>query len=330
MPFDQFKRRDLIWLFGASAVAWPLAARAEEGERRVGIISSFVERDRRQNVQAFKQSLAERGWLEGRNLRFDYLSADGDASRLRAFAEELAALKPNAIFAMATPALVAMREVTGTIPIVFVNVSDPVDGGFVASMAHPGGNVTGFTSFEYSLGGKWLQILQEVSPGLARVMVLLNRNNYTSRGLLRTIEGAAPSVGLSIVASHVKEAADIEPAITGFAAESNGGMIVLPDPATTVPIVQIISLALLHRLPAVHTFRFFPAQGGLMSYGPDDIDIYRRAGQYVARILRGDNVWELPVQNPTRYQLVVNLKTARALGLEISPKLLAIADEVIE
>ena len=209
---------------------------------------------------------------------------------------------------MATPALVAMRKVTGTIPIVFVNVSDPVDGGFVASMAHPGGNVTGFTSFEYSLGGKWLQILQEVSPGLARVMVLLNRNNYTSRGLLRTIEGAAPSVGLSIVASHVKEAADIEPAITGFAAESNGGMIVLPDPATTVPIVQIISLALLHRLPAVHTFRFFPAQGGLMSYGPDDIDIYRRAGQYVARILRGDNVWELPVQNPTRYQLVVNLK----------------------
>jgi putative ABC transport system substrate-binding protein len=252
------------------------------------------------------------------------------ASRLPALAEELAALKPNAIFAMATPALVAMRRVTRAIPIVFASVSDPVDGGFVESMAHPGGNITGFTSFEYSLGGKWLQTLKDVSPGLARVMVLLNPDNYTSRALLRTIEGAAPSVGLTVKASNVRGAADIEPGIRGFAAEPNGGMIVLPDPATTVPIAQIISLTLLYRLPAVHTFRFFPAKGGLMSYGPDDIDIYSRAGRYVDRILRGANVGELPVQNPTKYQLVINIKTARALGLKVPDHVIALADEVIE
>jgi putative ABC transport system substrate-binding protein len=323
-------RRAFIALLGGAAAAVPFAAKGEDGERRVGIISGFVEADRSQQVKAFKQSLAERGWLEGQNLRIDYRSADGDASRLPALADELAAPKPNAIFAMATPALVAMRQVTRTIPIVFASVSDPVDGGFVESMAHPGGNITGFTSFEYSLGGKWLQTLKEVSPGLARVMVLLNPDNYTSRALLRTVEDAAPSLGLSVMASHVRGAADIEPAIRGFAAEPNGGMIVLPDPATTVPIAQIISLALLHRLPTVHALRFFPANGGLMSYGPDDIDIYRRAGEYVDRILRGANVGELPVQNPTKYQLVINMKTARALGLKVPDHVIALAEEVIE
>ncbi len=324
------RRRQFIALLGGSVVTCPFAARAQQAARRVGIISAFVAAGRRQNVEAFKQSLVESGWRDGENLHIDYLSADGDAGRLPALAAELAALKPDAILAMATPALVAMRKVTGSIPIVFVNVSDPVDGGFVESMAHPGGNITGFTSFEYSLGGKWLQILKEASPSLARVMVLLNRANYTSRGLLRTIEGAAPGLGLSVVAASIQDAADIEPAIKSFAAAPNGGMIVLPDPATTVPIAQIIALAALRRLPAIHAFRFFPAKGGLMTYGPDDVDIYRRAGQYVDRILKGDKVGELPVQNPTKYQLIINLKTAKALGLAVPQSLMATADEVIE
>ena len=324
------RRRQFITLLSGAAATWPLAVLAEQRGERIAILSGFVEADRRDHIEAFKRSLAEGGWTEGRNLQIDYRSAQGDSDRLRGFAEQLVQLKPNAILAMTTPALAAIRQVTRTIPTVFVNVSDPVDGGFVASMARPAGNITGFTSFEYSLGSKWLETLKGVSPWPARVMVLLNRENYTSRALLRTIEAAAPALGISVTAADVRGAADIQSAITAFAAEPNGGMIVLPDPATTVQSAQIISLALMHRLPTVQAFRYFAAAGGLISYGPDDIDIYRRAGHYVDRILKGANPGELPVQNPTKYQLVINLKTAKALGLEVSDRLLTLADEVIE
>jgi putative ABC transport system substrate-binding protein len=226
--------------------------------------------------------------------------------------------------------LVALRQETRTIPLVFVNVSDPVDGGFVQSMARPGGNVTGFTSFEYSLGGKWLEVLKEAYPPLARALVLLNPENYTSRSLLRTIESVAPAAGVRITTGTVRSPADIEAAMAAFATEPNGGVIVTPDPLTAVQRTQIVALASTHRLPTIHTFRFFPDAGGLMSYGTDNVDLYARAAEYVARILKGANVAELPVQNPVKYELVINLKAARAISLEIPPTLLARADEVIE
>jgi putative ABC transport system substrate-binding protein len=324
-------RREFITLLGGAAVAWPLTARAQQrGEQRVAILSAFADADRRPHIDAFKQSLAEGGWIDGRNLRIDYRSAQGGSDRLREFAEQLVQLRPNGILAMATPALVAIHQMTRTIPTVFVNVSDPVDGGFVSSMARPGGNITGFTSFEYSLGSKWLEALKDVSPGLTRVLVLLNRENYTSRALLRTIEAAAPALNISAVAGYVRAPADNEPVIAAFATEPNGGMVVLPDPATTVASAQIIALAQQHRIPTVHSFRYFTAGGGLMSYGPDDVDNYRRAGQYMDRILKGVDAGTLPVQNPTKYQLIVNLKTAQTLGLTVPDKLLALADEVIE
>jgi putative ABC transport system substrate-binding protein len=325
------RRREFIALVGGAAV-WPLAARAQQGERvrRVAILSGFRDADRRSHVAGFRQALREAGWSEGRNVRIDYLSAEGDSARIRAFAAELVGTPPDAVLAMATPALVALREVSRTIPIVFVNVSDPVDGGFVASMARPGGNVTGFTSFEYSLGSKWLETLKEASPGLARVMVMLSEQNYTSRGLLRAIEAAAPSLAVRVSTAGIRSPADIEPAFAEFVREPDGGLIVLPDPATTVPRAKIIALARAHRLPSIQTFRYFAEEGGLMSYGTDDLDLYRRAAGYVDRVLRGADPGELPVQNPTKYQLVINLKTAKALGLEVPATLLARADEVIE
>jgi len=225
---------------------------------------------------------------------------------------------------------VALREVTRTIPIVFANVSDPVDGGFVDSEARPGGNITGFTSFEYSVASKWLDLLRQVSPGLKRVLVLLNPDNYTSRGLLRSVQAAAPSVGVQVVNGRVSTASEIAPVITAFARQSNGGAIVTPDPLTTTNLGQIIALSNQHHLPGIHPFRFFPAGGGLLSYGTGITDIYRGVAGYVDRILKGEKISELPVQNPTKYQLVLNLKTAKALDLTVPLTLLAIADEVIE
>ena len=239
-------------------------------------------------------------------------------------------MTPDVVFAMSTPALAAMREVTRTIPIVFVNVGDPVESGFVASMAHPGGNITGFMSLESSLGGKWLEVLKEIAPNLARVLVLLNEENSVSRGLLRDIELGAPTLGVRVTAGQVRNEADIEPAISEFARDPDGGMIVLPDPATTVSRARIIALAQLHRLPSVQSFRYFAAGGGLLSYGTDDVDLYRQAASYIDQILRGAKAADLPVQTPIKYRLVINLKTAKALGLEIPPTLLARADEVIE
>jgi putative ABC transport system substrate-binding protein len=303
---------------------------AQKAARRVAILSAFVDAGRQGHLGTFRQALAEAGWAQGSMLHVDYRSAEGDASRLRGLAEELVRSQPDVILAMATPALVAARAVTRSIPIVFVNVSDPVDGGFVESMARPGGNVTGFTSFEYSVGGKWVELVKEVAPGLERVLVMLNKQNYTSRALLRTIEATAPSFSIAVRPADIRSAADVQLAVETFVSVPGGAVIVLPDPATTTARAQIVALAIKHRLPSVQAFSHFAIDGGLMAYGADDLDLYRRAGGYVARILNGAHPRDLPVQNPTRYQLTVNLKTAKAMGLTISESFLLRADEVIE
>ena len=251
-------------------------------------------------------------------------------SRVQALAAEMVGTKPDVILAITTPALVALRKETSTIPLIFGNVSDPVDGGFVQSMARPGGNVTGFTSFEYSIGGKWLGLLKEAMPPLARVLVILNSDNYTSRALLHTIESVAPSVGVQVISGAVHNAAEIKSVIDNFSNDSNGGLIVLPDPLTTINQERITMLALKHHLPSIYQLRLFAMAGGLMSYGTDFHDLYRHVASYVDRILKGVKVGELPVQNPTKYELVINLKTAKALGIALPLTLQATADEVIE
>jgi putative ABC transport system substrate-binding protein len=325
------KRRAFITLLGGAA-AWPLVARAQQPAMPVIAVLGGARNDAeaQARVRAFTQTLHDLGRIEGRNVRFDVRLAGSDLAQIRAHAAELARTGPAVILAIGTPALVALREATRTVPIVFANVSDPVDGGFVDSEARPGGNITGFTSFEYSIGSKWLEILKEVSPTLSRVLVLLNPDNYTSRGLLRAIQGAAPTVGVQVIAGRVSTGSEIGPAISAFARQSKGGLIVTPDVLTTVNRGQIITLCNQHRLPSIHTFRFYPAAGGLLSYGTDIEDIYRRAATYVDRIVKGEKPGELPVQNPVRYHLTINLKTAKSLGLEVPPTLLARADELIE
>ena len=326
------QRRDFIKAVGGAAV-WPIAAHAQNSARlrHVGVLSGFPENsETRKSSAAFQERLEAAGWISGRNVRIDFHYAGGNAERIRAIAAELARSAPDVILAAATPALAALHKETLTVPIVFVNVSDPVDGGFVKSMARPGGNITGFTSFEYSLGGKWAELLKEAKPSLRRVLVLLNPENYTSRSLLHTIETVAPLAGLTVMAAPVRVPADIEPAIDNFGIIPNGGIIVLPDPATTTNIDRLLQAASRRQLPTIHAFRFFALHGGLMSYGTNNEELYRNAATYVDRILKGAEPAELPVQNPTRYNLVLNLKTAKSLGLKIPPMLLARTDEVIE
>jgi putative ABC transport system substrate-binding protein len=299
--------------------------------RRVGVYSGLPDEPvGRAYFMAFKSKLEALGWSEGRNVQIDYRLAAGDADRVSALAAEMVGTKPDVILAVTPSALLALRGKTSTIPLVFANVSDPVDGGLVASMARPGGNITGFTSFEYSLSGKWLELLKEAVPTLARALVLFNPDNYTSRALLRTIESLAPAAGVPVIAAAVHDGAEIEAAIASFAKAPNGGIILLPDPATTINEKKIITLALTHRLPAIQQSRFFPAAGWLMSYGTDFLDVYQRAASYVDRILKGAKVGELPVQNPVKFELVINLKTAKALGLDLPWFLQQRADEVIE
>ena len=326
-------RREFITLLGGAAAAWPFAARGQQPDRmkRIGVLIAFSNDSEFQGlIKAFKQTLEAQGWVDGKNVQFDERWAQGDANRIPSLAAEMVRAAPDVILAVATPVLVALRQQTRTIPLVFVNVSDPVDGGFVESMARPGGNITGFTSFEYSIGGKWLDLLKEATPSLKRVMVVLNQDNYTSRALLHTITALAPSSGAQLSVARVRNYAEIEATIRGFGQLPNGAVIILPDPVMTANRERIAALAVSHRLPTIHAFRFFAAGGCLMSYGTDNLDLYRRAGSYVDRILNGAYAAELPVQNPTKYALVINLKTAKALGLELPPTLLARADEVIE
>jgi putative ABC transport system substrate-binding protein len=325
------RRRELITLLGGVAAAWPFSAHAQQ-PRRIGVLTPFNDRDPevRSRVSAFQEALRKAGWMEGRNIRIDYRWADGDPDRIRAYAAEIVGLGPEVILCASTPVLAAVRKETQTIPIVFTGVSDPVGVGFVASLARPGGNLTGFANFEPEMGGKWLQELKQVAPSVNRVAFILNRQNASWASLFRAIEAVAPTFGVTASAVDVRDATEIERAITAFGGQSNGGLIVQPDGITSAHRQLIIDLAAKHGLPAVYPFRFFATDGGLMAYGINIVDQFRRAASYIDRILRGAKPADLPVQAPTKFELVINLKTARALGLKIPESLLVRADEVIE
>jgi putative ABC transport system substrate-binding protein len=328
------KRREFITLLGG-AVTWPLAAHAQQpGERmrRVGVLVNLASDDAegQARLAAFHQGLQQLGWTVGRNVQIDYRWGAGDADRIRKFATELVALAPDVILSTGSPSAAAFQQVTRTVPIVFVTVVDPVGSGFVDSLARPGGNITGFTLYEYSISGKWLQLLKEIAPGVTRAAVIRDPALASGGGQLGVIQAVAPSVGVEVTPLNVRDAGEIERAITAFARSPNGGLIVTASTLAGVHRDLIIALAARHKLPAVYAVRYIVVGGGLISYGPDTVDQYRRAASYVDRILKGEKPGELPVQAPTKYDLVINLKTAKALGLEIPPSVLARADEVIE
>jgi putative ABC transport system substrate-binding protein len=327
-------RRQVIGLLGGAAVVWPLTARAQQGERvrRIGVLNPFAENDPevQANITAFRQALQKLGWTDGRNLRIDYRWGGANPERIRAHATELVALEPDVILVSSPLALQPLQQETRSIPIVFTGVSDPVGSGFVASLAHPGGNITGFAVAEFSMYGKYLELLKEVAPDVIRAAVMMNPEQVPQAGNWRAIETVAPSFKVRLTAAHVRDSAEIERAIDAFARESNGGLIVLPSALTIVHRGLIIALAARHRLPAVYAFRQFVIDGGLMSYGVDLVDQYRQAASYVDRILRGKKPGDLPVQQPTQFRLIVNLTTAKVLGLTIPESFLLRADEVIE
>jgi putative tryptophan/tyrosine transport system substrate-binding protein len=328
------RRRGFITLIGGAAVVWPLAARAQQGERvrRIGVLMHLAADDPegQRRVAAFLQGLQEAGWAVGRNVDIDVRWAAGEADRNRRYAMEIVALTPDVILTSAPPSIRAMQQATSTVPIVFVLVPDAVGTGIVDSLSRPGGNTTGFTSTELGMPVKWLELLKEIAPKMTRAAVLRDVADATAIGQFGAVKGTAPSFSVEISAIGVGNAKEIERGITAFAREPNGGLIVLPVPTTVMHRSLIIMLAAQHRLPAVYNSRFFAAEGGLVSYGPNVLDQYRRTAGYVDRILRGTKPADLPVQAPTKYELVINLKTAKALGIEVPPTLLARADEVIE
>jgi putative ABC transport system substrate-binding protein len=328
------RRREFITLLGGSAVAWPLAARAQQGERmrRIGVLIAQGEDDldMQSRLAGFRQGLEGLGWSQGRNLHIDFRFAGGHADRFAPLAKELIALQPDVIVAQSPPAVATMRGESRAIPIVFVDVSDPIGPGFVASLARPGGNLTGVISFEASITGKWLAMLKEIAPGLARVALVGNSKTSSFDYFKQAGEATAPSLGIELLPNQVETAADIERVIDGLARLPNGGLVLPPDSTTIVHRDLVIALAARHRLPAVYAFRAFVTAGGLMSYSIDFVERYRQAASYVDRILRGANPADLPVQAPTKFETVVNLKTAKAIGLTVPPGLLVAADEVIE
>jgi putative ABC transport system substrate-binding protein len=327
-------RRAFISLLGGAAVAWPLAASAQQGEqtRRIGVLMHLAADDPegQARIGAFLQGLQEWGWTVGRNVRIEYRWATGDAERVRKYAAELVALTPDVILAAGGAVVAPLLQATSTVPIVFAQTPDPVGAGFVASLARPGGNATGFAIYEYGLSGKWLELLKEIAPGVTRVAVLRDPAITAGTGQWGAIQSVAPSFGVELSPVSVRDAREIERGVTAFARSSNGGLIVTGSALAVVHRDLIIALAARHKLPSVYVSRYFVTDGGLISYGADSIDPYRRAAGYVDRILKGEKPGDLPVQAPTKYELVINLKTAKALGLEIPPSVLARADEVIE
>ena len=328
------KRRQFITLLG-SAAAWPLAARAQQPDRvrRIGMLMGIAENDPEghDRITAFRRGLRELGWTEGSNLHLEFRWAADDPNRMLAFAEELVNLTPDLIVALSPPALGALQQATRSVPIVFVQVTDPVGGGFVASLSNPGGNMTGFVSFEDTLSAKWLELLKEIAPGLSSVIVLRNpAAPSSSEFLMRAIVAAGSSLGVRLIVVGVSDIASIERAFDSIAPASIAGLVVMPDPITLVHRERIVALAARSRLTAVYPFRYFATSGGMISYGPDPIDMWRRSASYIDRILKGAKPADLPVQQPSKFQLVINLKTAKALGIEIPPTLFARADEVIE
>jgi putative ABC transport system substrate-binding protein len=323
------RRRDFISLVGSTA-AWPIAARAQQPERvrRIGVLLSG---SRNAASAAFEQGLQQLGWIEGHNLRIEYrLGALGDAERTREYAAELVALAPDVIFASGTSQVGPLLQATRTVPIVFTRVADPVGAGFVDSLARPGGNATGFVQYEYGLGGKWQELLKEIAPRVTRAAVLRDAAITAGVALLGSIQTAAPSFGIDVSPVNVRDATEIERTITVFARGPNGSLILTGSALSAAHGDLIVALATRHKLPAVYFTRQFVDAGGLVSYGSNLVDPFRRAAGYVDRILKGEKPADLPVQNPTKYELVINLKTAKALGLTVPPTLLATADEVIE
>jgi putative tryptophan/tyrosine transport system substrate-binding protein len=330
-----YKRREFITLLGGATAAWPLAARAQSSSRvrLVGGLIGLAERDPEAQVRvtAFRHQLAELGWVDGKKIRFEFRFFGGNSVAARTFAADLVGLAPDVIWTLSVSALDAISQTTHTIPVVFVSVADPVGSGFVASLSRPGGNITGFTNFEYAIGSKWLQTLKDIAPSVTRVVILHGAETSAYAAFLSEIERAAPLLGLSVTAAGVhNNAAEIERVITAYAREPNGGLIVLPHPITTRYRGLIIELTSKYHLPAIHPYRYFAAEGGLISYGVDALHLSQQAALYVDRILNGAKPADLPVQQPAKFDFVVNLKTAKALGLTVPPTLLARADEVIE
>ena len=328
------RRREFMTLLGGAAT-WPLTARAQQPGRvrRLGILSVGAiadDPDGRARSAAFLQALEQSGWTDGRNIRIDHRWGAGDAENIRKYAAELVALAPDVILASGTTSMAPLLQATRTVPIVFVQITDPVGAGFVDSLARPGGNVTGFTNFEYGLSAKWLELLKEIAPSLTRAAVLRDASNSAGTGQFGAIQSVAPSVGVEVSPVNLRDASEIERAIAAFARSSTGGLIITASPLSVVHRALIIGLAARHKLPAVYYRKVYTADGGLISYGPDLIDEHRKAAGYVDRILRGEKPADLPVQAPTRYELVINLKTAKALGLQVPDSVLARADEVIE
>ena len=327
------RRREFMTLVGGVA-AWPLAARAQQSERkrRVGVLMGLSAHDAeaQDRIAAFVQGLQQLGWTDGRSLQIDYRRGAGDTDSTRRYADELVALAPDVILASGGTVMGALLQATRTVPIVFTQTPDPVAAGFVASLARPGGNATGFTTSEYGTSGKWLELLKEIAPGVTRAAVLRDPTIPSGIGQFASIQSVAPSFGVELSQLDVRDASEIERDVTAFARGSNRGMIITSSGLAAVHRQLIIKLAARYRLPAIYSYRYFATSGGLISYGPDPIDQYRRAAGYVDRILKGEKAADLPVQAPTKYELAINLKTAKALGLTVPPTLLARADEVIE
>jgi putative ABC transport system substrate-binding protein len=330
-------RRSFLTLLGTSAAAWPLAAKAQQGGRvrRIGVLLSGDENNPLQKplISVLTQALADLGWTDGRNVRVDLHWGGGDNNRIRASAKELVGLQPDIILASASAATVAAQRETRTIPIVFVNVSDPVASGIVPRLNQPGGNITGFANFEATLGGKWLELLSEIAPGLKRVAGMANPNLdgvIAREAHRRSFATAARLLKVELIAAPVRSDLEIETAIVALGREPGGGLVVMPDAFTVTHRLSIISAAARNNVPAVYAQSYFARDGGLLSYGPDPVDVFHRAATYVDRILRGAKPGDLPVQLPTKFETVLNLKTAKALGLEVPTSILLRADEVIE
>jgi putative ABC transport system substrate-binding protein len=329
------KRREFITAL-AGAAAWPLAAQAQQQSqriRRVGVLMAVAESDAdvRAGVAMFQQSLQELGWSAGRNIRIDYRWGDADVDRIQALAKELVGLQPDVLVAHSTPSAKGLLQATRSIPIVFLTVTDPLGQGLVASLSRPGANITGFSVFEFSLGTKWVEVLKQIAPGTRRVTAMFNPETAPYYGMyLRSIEAATSSIGVELIAVELHSETDISNVIRKLGSEPDGGLFVLPDSHNVVHRKRIIGLAAQYRLPAIYYFRYFASDGGLISYGPDEMDLFVRTASYVDRILKGASPSDLPVQQPTKFELVINLKTAKALGLSVPDRLLALADAVIE
>jgi putative ABC transport system substrate-binding protein len=331
---NHLRRREFIALLGGAAAAWPFAVQSQQPQRvrRIGVLMNIAadDPDAQDSIAVFVQTLQQSGWTEGRNVRIDIRWAGGDAAEIRRHAFELVALAPDVIVSTGTAGMGPLLQATRTLPIVFAQVADPVGAGFIDSMARPGGNATGFLQFEYTLSGKWLELLKQIAPRVTRAAVLRDPNITAGIGQFAVIQSVAPSLGVEVSAINVRDPGEIERAVTAFARWPNGGLIVTASALSTIHRELIIGLAAKHRLPAVYYRRYLAASGGLISYGYDVATQYRGAAGYVDRILKGEKPADLPVQAPTRYETVLNLKTARALGLDVPATVLVRADEVIE